>query len=117
MKTFSITPELTEIPDLAAVVASNIRAFAARLNWSQSDLARALGMKQPTVSQKWNEMRAWKLEELGYVAHVLNVTVAELVTPPAGYDRWYNKNRPTGEIHQAGGWRARRDSNPQPSDP
>lgn len=76
---------------LTARVAENIRVQAAIRGWNQSDLARAVGMNQRTVNERWWGGRQWQLEDLERVSRALGVDPADLL-------------------------RARRDSNPQPSD-
>lgn len=78
---------------LSAVVASNIRAEAARRGWRQLDLARALGVTPTTISRKWLGVRLWQLDELEDVAEALGVSVPDLL-------RRYTA----------------RDSNPEPAD-
>ena len=95
----------------ADVVAGNIRAEAARLGMSQVALGRTLGMTQNQITTRWKGQRPWQLEELDSVADALDLTVQDLVTEPE------KRRTPTGGSHRAGPLRARRDSNPQPSDP
>ena len=104
MSTQQIAPETAPTLDLAELVASNIRAYTARLNWNQSQLAAAIGMKQPTVNLKWHQKREWQLSELPRVAAALGVSVAQLVTPPPGYAEWVAEmnNSPAGGSHQTG---------------
>ena len=63
------------------VVAANVRAEAARRGFSQMDLARALGASQGSVNKKWRGLRSWQLEELDALAMVLELSVADLITP------------------------------------
>ena len=83
---------------VSEVVAANIRAETGRSGLTQKDIANALGVTQPAVSKRWYGDRAWKLDELGPIASILGVSVADLVTP-------------TGRE-----WCPRQDSNLQPSD-
>lgn len=68
----------------ADVVASNVRAEAARLGFSQVALGRALGISQGSITKKWRGVRAWQLDELDDVARVLGVSVVDLVRPQGG---------------------------------
>ena len=68
--------EMDDDVDLVDLVASNIRAEAARQGIYQMDIARALGVRQTTISKRWKGGRAWPLEDLPKVAAVLGVTVA-----------------------------------------
>lgn len=77
---------------ITQTVAGNIRAEAARAGLNQSDLARALNIAQSSISLRWRGERPWSLELLEQVAEILNMPPLDLV-------------------------RARRDSNPQPSNP
>ena len=65
----------------ASVVASNVRAEAARQGYSQMQLARTLGFTQGMVTTRWKGQVAWQLAELDLVADVLGVSVRDLVTP------------------------------------
>ena len=70
--------------NLVDVVASNIRAEAARRGLYQGDIAHALGLQQATISKRWRGGRAWPLEDLPTVAEILGVSVAYLVTDNSG---------------------------------
>lgn len=74
------------------IVAGNIRAEAARRGLTQSDIARRLGMAQSSISRRWGGSQSWTFELVDEVAAVLGLRPEDLL-------------------------RARRDSNPQPSDP
>lgn len=89
--------------NLVDVVASNIRAEAARRGLYQGDIAHALGLQQATISKRWRGGRAWPLEDLPTVADVLGVSVAYLVTDNSD-------GTPSIEL------RPRQDSNLQPRD-
>ena len=89
--------------NLVDVVASNIRAEAARRGLYQGDIAHALGLQQATISKRWRGGRAWPREDLPTVADVLGVSVAYLVTDNSD-------GTPSIEL------RPRQDSNLQPRD-
>lgn len=72
--------------------AGNIRAEAARRGMTQSDVARRLGVAQSTINRRWRGHQAWTLELIEEVASIYRMDPIDLL-------------------------RARRDSNPQPSDP
>ena len=76
------TDDDVDLVDLVDLVASNIRAEAARQGIYQMDIARALGVRQTTISKRWKGGRAWPLEDLPKVAAVLGVTVVDLVSEP-----------------------------------
>ena len=76
---------------LSAIVATNVRAEAARRGMSQSALARAIGKSQPTVNERWRGKVAWQLDELAAVAEVFGISVTGLLeardeTAPAFVD-------------------------------
>lgn len=77
---------------------------------TQVALARALGMSQSAVTTRWRGVARWQLDELDAVADILGVSVQDLVTD------FTESRTPTGGSHRGGLPRARRDSNPQPSD-
>lgn len=84
----------------AAIVANNIRAELARNGWSQEELASKLGINRVTLNRRLRGQLPWTLEQLDQAAAAVGVPLAELL-------RVYPDNAE----------RARRDSNPQPSDP
>ena len=94
METLRLAPRAT----VSEIVASNVRAEVARAGITQRNFARLIGLSQSNVSHRWNGERAWKLDELGFIADALGVSVADLVTP-TGRERC-----------------PRQDSNLQPSD-
>jgi hypothetical protein len=87
---------LPEPTDIVQVVAANVRAYAARLGYSQVALGRALGMAQGAVHARWRGTRPWHLAELGDVALVLGVSVQDLVTDPAEMQNPRRWIAPTG---------------------
>ena len=83
---------------------------------SISEFARVLGMAQPTLSMKLHGKRRWYLEEVLEVADALGTTVAYL-TGETEDPRPYVEAVDAVEWAEFQLWRARRDSNSQPSDP
>ncbi|NMW64798.1 helix-turn-helix transcriptional regulator [Mobiluncus mulieris] len=85
----------TFAPDLkvstADIVASNIRAEAARQGYSQRALGRALGLSQGQITTRWKGVARWQLDELDDVAALLGLSVHDLITPPRG-GLGYEKN-------------------------
>jgi transcriptional regulator with XRE-family HTH domain len=67
-------------PDLALRVGQNIRALREVRGLSLREFARLSGIAAPNLSNFENGHVSPRLETLGRVAQVLNVTVAELVT-------------------------------------
>ena len=78
----STATTLNEAPNVADIVAGNVRAQAARLGLTQIALGAALGLTQGQVTRRWKGQSAWQLNELGKVAAVLDVTVVDLVSEP-----------------------------------
>lgn len=76
-----IAPSMCNTAD---IVASNIRAEASRLGFSQIELGRALGISQGQITRRWKGTSAWQLDELDAVAALLGLTVNDLITPPRG---------------------------------
>ncbi|WP_311498026.1 helix-turn-helix transcriptional regulator [uncultured Mobiluncus sp.] len=68
----------------ADIVASNIRAEAARLGYTQVEFGRALGISQNQITRRWKGVINWQLDELDDVAALLGLTVTDLITPPRG---------------------------------
>ena len=104
---------LKHVETLSDFVAATVRAEASRRGLTQKDLTRAIGMSTATMSARWNGLRPWALDELAEVAEVLGCSVPELITGDVALIR----RTPAGGSHRGGPLRARRDSNPQPSDP
>lgn len=76
---------------LVRLVADNVRMECARLDWQQADVARLLGTSRTAVNNRWRGRMQWQLEDLEKLASAMAIPVDQLL-------------------------RARRDSNPQPSD-
>lgn len=64
---------------LSAAIAENVRVACARVGWSQSDLARALGVSTSSVNSKWRGATSWSLDSLEDVAEALGVPVQGLL--------------------------------------
>ena len=82
--------------DWPTLVASNVRAEAARRGYSASDLARALKMDRSSIGMRWRGERQWQLEDLERVARLFGIAPWDLTRVD-------------------GGW-AHRGSNPEPAD-
>lgn len=93
--------------DLAAVFNSEIRALMGRHNVHQGDLAKALGTTQSVISSRLTGRSPWRLPEVETLARYFGCSPAELL---GGTQKSPGPDGP-GEA-----MRARRDSNPQPSD-
>ncbi len=94
----------------AQVVTANVRAEAVRRGYNQIGLADALGMTQAQVTRRWKGSPLWTFDELDAIADLFDIPVTDLVTD------FTESRTPTGGSHRGGLPRARRDSNPQPSD-
>ena len=66
---------------LAARVAANVRAAAGFRGVTQTDLARALGTNQSTISHRYRGKQEWSLSELDAVARFLRVRLEDLLLP------------------------------------
>lgn len=75
---------MTKVDTLNRHVAGNIRAEVARRGMLQSELADALHLTRPTVSQILNGTTAITLDRLEQIADVLQVDAAALVVTPPG---------------------------------
>ena len=65
----------------AAIVAANVRAESARVGLKQTDLARVLGMSQPALNKRWNDLRDWSFDDLDKLSEVLGIEPWELLRP------------------------------------
>ena len=92
----------------------------ASILWSRqvtiSELANQLDIAQSTLSLKMHGRRRWYLEEVIRLAEVLGTTVAYL-TGETEDSRPAIASVDAVEWAEFNLWRARRDSNSQPSDP
>ncbi len=89
----------------------------ARFGVIQDDMAAALGVTRAAVSRKLRGLRPITLEELAVFARVLGLTPADLLAPAPGNHPWHAET-PDNTVAAGGSCGcARRDSNPQPSDP
>ncbi|HET9654011.1 MAG TPA: helix-turn-helix transcriptional regulator [Kineosporiaceae bacterium] len=66
------------MPDLASIVAANVRGERSRRRWRQKDLADALGWSQATVSDVEAGKRAVNVADLPLLCHALGITLADL---------------------------------------
>jgi transcriptional regulator with XRE-family HTH domain len=66
------------MPDLATVVAANVRGERSRLRWRQRDLAEHLGWSQATVSDLEAGKRAVNVADLPPLCSVLGITLVDL---------------------------------------
>ena len=65
-------------------VGANVRAAARIRHLTQSDLADALGLTQSRISDRMRGTVAFDINELGVIAEILDVPVADLFTGRAG---------------------------------
>lgn len=91
---------------LQAVVATNIRAEAAKRGLSQTQLARMMGKHQVSISERWRGVTAWSLNDIEAVAELFEMEPAELLH--------HDKNAPAF-VHAEAKKLPRLDSNQQPS--
>jgi transcriptional regulator with XRE-family HTH domain len=68
-------------------VTTSVRVEMALRREHQSDLARALGLTQTSVSARLNGRTRWSVDDLDKLAEHFGVTVADLVNPPRAYLR------------------------------
>lgn len=89
------------------IISRTVRLLMADRQVNQTMLAVVLGITQTQVSARLRGRTPWHIADLEALAAYFGVSVPELVGGNAGIN-------PGGG---GGGERARRDSNPQPSDP
>lgn len=90
-------------PDMTPVTRrlnENVTTLLFRMGWHRKDLAAAIGTSGASISRKLNGQNDWTIPEVEQMASALNVEVGQLL----------------GELPDFNVWRARRDSNPRPSD-
>ena len=68
---------------LRLTVAAEVRAAMARRNCTQTELAAALGLSQPSVSVRLTGQQPWTVDELATVARHLGTSLADLVADAA----------------------------------
>ena len=108
---------LIQFPDpgqqpLTRRVSEEVRALMGRYGVSQATVAKWLGLTQPAVSSRLRGATEWKVAEIERIAYGFSRHPAELM---GGYAT--TGPRPDGGEGLPIMLRARRDSNPQPSDP
>ena len=67
------------MPDLAAIVARNVRAERARKSWRQVDLAERMGWSIGMVSETENGKRRIGISDMPLLCRALEVPLADLV--------------------------------------
>ena len=69
--------------EMSRIVSMEVRAWMARRNLTQADLATALGISRQAVSLKLGGKTAWSVDDVAVVARVLEVPVTALLQPPS----------------------------------
>ncbi|MST49482.1 helix-turn-helix domain-containing protein [Mobiluncus porci] len=87
------------------IVSANIRALSARVGWNVSDLAQAVGINRPSVSERWHNRTDWRVNEIERVAALFGTTPWDLMKPAFG-DEWVPDTKKLPRL----------DSNQQPAD-
>ncbi|MBD3784046.1 MAG: helix-turn-helix domain-containing protein [Micrococcales bacterium] len=72
--------------ELARIVASNVRAEAARRGCTQTKVAELVELAQPAVSDRYRERRQWQLEDLDKLGRAWGLDPAELLARPKGFE-------------------------------
>jgi transcriptional regulator with XRE-family HTH domain len=67
------------MPDLAAIVARNVRAERARRSWRQVDLAERLGWSIGMVSETENGKRRIGISDMPNLCRALDVPLSDLL--------------------------------------
>ena len=67
------------MPDLAAIVARNVRAERARRSWRQIDLAQRMGWSIGMVSETENGKRRIGIADMPLLCRALEVPLSDLV--------------------------------------
>ncbi|WP_415004161.1 helix-turn-helix domain-containing protein [Aeromicrobium sp.] len=102
-------------------MSENIATILFRLHWSQRDLAISTGINRSTLSRKMGGAGEWSLSEVEDIAAATFVTPNELIGDLPSYEVWAARmtEAPAGVAGASAvlPQRARRDSNPKPSDP
>lgn len=101
--------ELFDTSSLETIIATNIRAEAARRGLLQKDIAEALGLTQGAISHKWAGRRAWTFRELDKIAALYGLEAWQLCKP-SEYEESRRKSAANLSLLP------RLDSNQRPSD-
>ena len=107
------TTNVTDLPhptDPDRLIGERILIALRRKGMTQTDLAAVLGMDRTQLNKKLTGKRRWYFAQVATCAVALEMHLAELVGGEAPVD-WVGPE-PIEDV-----WRARRDSNPKPSDP
>ena len=86
--------------DAQSIITEAVKAAMTVRGVNRADLAKALGRDKSWVSHKLNGRRGWQVDDLDSLVEVFGMPPAAFLIRPAADEL-----------------RARRDSNPQPSDP
>ena len=73
---------------LQKIVSSNIKIGMVLNDVHQKDLANALGIAQPTLSQKISGRTAWTLEDIEKVSDFFHVKPETLLVAGQGFEPW-----------------------------
>ena len=82
------------------VLSENVRVLMGRAGLTQAQLGQAVWIGQTTLSRRLKNESSWLFYEIGKLADYFSVSIDELA----------------GQLPSLNDWRARRDSNPKPSD-
>ena len=114
----SIQPSLPDFGmSIDAVIGERVRTWLFRRHVLQTSLARALGITQPALSRKMGGYTGWNATDLIKAAAFLEVPITELLPEELVEAELKTKTPRLEQITDEEPQRARRDSNPQPSDP
>ena len=102
-------PEIESTPTYE--LASEIKAWMARLGFRQVDIANALGLAQTQISARLRGQRPFTFEQLVTISSTMGITLGELL----GHEL-LNKEHLPPAVQEEGGLCSPPDSNRQPTD-
>ena len=107
-----MTQSIPDIHDVATLgLASEVKAWMARLGYRQIDIANALGVTQTQISARLRGQTPFTFEQLIKIAAIMEITLSDLLG-----DQILTQKHPRPAVQDEGEECALRDSNPEPTD-
>ena len=102
-------PDIHEVATLG--LASEVKAWMARLGYRQVDMANAIGVTQTQISARLRGQTPFTFEQLIKIAATMQITLSDLLG-----DQILTQKHPRPAVQDEGEACALRDSNPEPTD-
>ena len=80
--------EVNNRRSLQDTVTHNVRVLITMHETTQKDLAKAMNISAPTLSQKFTGRTRWNMDDIEKAAEFFNIEPATLVVGPQGLEPW-----------------------------